>query len=142
MPSFENTKIAFANRSNKDLKKANFVFSVLAISWLNSIGTKLTMFALNLRLPVKGLIKYTVFNHFCGGETIEGCKPRIKELYDYKVGTILDYSVEGEQNETAFDNCLAELLEGLRLAKKEKAIPFCVVKLTGLIPFSILEKKF
>jgi proline dehydrogenase len=140
MLSFNNTEVAFANRSNKELKKAHFVFSVLAISWLNAIGTRLTMFALNLRLPVKGLIKYAVFNHFCGGENINGCKKRIEELYNYKVGTILDYSVEGDQNEEAFEECLAQLLEGLRLAQKEKAIPFCVVKLTGLIPFGILEK--
>lgn len=141
MLSLDNTKNAFANRSDKELKKAHFVFKVLAVSWLNSIGTKLTMVALNLRLPVTGIIKWTVFDHFCGGETIDGCKPRVKSLYDYKVGTILDYSVEGDQNEEAYEECLKQLLEGLRLAEKEAAIPFCVVKLTGLIPFEILEKK-
>lgn len=140
MVSFENTKIAFANRSDKELRKAHFVFSVLAVSWLNNIGTKLTTLALNLKLPVKGLIKYTVFDHFCGGEDIEDCKTRIKELDQYKVGTILDYSVEGEQDEQAFDTCLNELLSGITLSKTESAIPFCVVKLTGLIPFSLLEK--
>ena len=139
MLSLNNTENAFANRSNKELKKAHFVFKVLAVSWLNAIGTKLTMVALKLRLPVKGLIKWTVFDHFCGGETIDGCKARIKSLYEYKVGTILDYSVEGDQDEKAYENCLTQLLEGLRLAEKEEAIPFCVVKLTGLIPFEILE---
>ena len=140
MLSFENTKVAFANRSDKELKKAHFVFSILAISWLNAIGTKLTMLALNLRLPVKGMIKYAVFDHFCGGEDIDDCQSRIRELDQYKVGTILDYSVEGEQDEKAFDTCLNELLSGIELAKFEKAIPFCVVKLTGLIPFNLLQK--
>tara|TARA_B110000046_G_scaffold63181_1_gene70596 strand:+ start:13457 stop:14620 length:1164 start_codon:yes stop_codon:yes gene_type:complete len=140
MLSLENTKNAFANRTDKELKKAYFVFKVLDVSWLNAIGTRLTMVALNLRLPVKGIIKWTVFDHFCGGETIEGCKPRVKSLYEYKVGTILDYSVEGDQNERAYENCLNQLLIGLILAEKEEAIPFCVVKLTGLIPFEILEK--
>lgn len=140
MLSLSNTETAFANKSNKELKKANFVFSVIAKPWLNNIGTKLTMFALTLRLPVKGIIKSTVFNHFCGGENVEDCKPKIKELYEYKIGTILDYSVEGEQDEDAYENCLKELLEGLKLAEKEAAIPFCVVKLTGLIPFDILAK--
>lgn len=140
MLSFEDTKVAFANRSDKELKKAHFVFNVLAVSWLNNIGTKLTNVALSLRLPVKGLIKYTVFNHFCGGEDIEDCKSRIRELDQYKVGTILDYSVEGEQDEKAYEACLNELLQGLQLAQKEKAIPFCVVKLTGLMPFKVLEK--
>lgn len=140
MISFENTEVAFASRSNKELKKAHLVFSILAVSWINAIGTKLTMIALRLKLPVKGIIKYTVFNHFCGGENIRDCSNRIKELDQYKVGTILDYSVEGDQNEKAFDNCLNELLNGIQLSKKESAIPFCVVKLTGLIPFSLLAK--
>lgn len=140
MLGFNSTEIAFANKSDKELRKAHFVFRVIGIPWLNKLGTSLTKLALQLKLPVKGMIKSTVFDHFCGGETIQGCQARIQSLYNYKVGTILDYSVEGEQNEAAFDRCLAELLEGLQLAEKEAAIPFCVVKLTGLIPFSILEK--
>lgn len=140
MISFENTEIAFANKDDKALKKANFVFTIIGMPWLNKIGTSLTNLALTLRLPVKGIIKSTVFNHFCGGETVDDCKDAIAELNQYGVGTILDYSVEGEQDEAAFENCLKELLEGIQLAKKETAIPFCVVKLTGLIPFDILAK--
>lgn len=140
MLSFNNTEIAFADKSNKDLKKTYYVFKLISIGWMNKIGTQMLGLALALKLPVKGMIKATVFNHFCGGESINDSKVRIKELANSNIGTILDYSVEGDQNEKAFEECLAQLLEGLKLAQKEEAIPFCVVKLTGLIPFGLLEK--
>jgi proline dehydrogenase len=140
MLSFENTKIAFASRSDRELKKAHFVFKVLAISWLNSIGTKLTMLALNLGLPVKGLIKWTVFDHFCGGEDILDCENTIQGLANYNVKTILDYSVEGKQNEADFDHCLGKAVSSIERAKLDGNVPFCVIKLTGLIEFDLLEK--
>jgi proline dehydrogenase len=140
MLSFENTKIAFANRSDRELKKAHFVFKVLAISWLNNIGTKLTMLALNLGLPVKGLIKWTVFDHFCGGEDILDCENTIQGLANYNVKTILDYSVEGKQNEADFDHCLGKAVSSIERAKLDGNVPFCVIKLTGLIEFDLLEK--
>ncbi|MFT5668412.1 MAG: proline dehydrogenase [Vicingaceae bacterium] len=140
MLSFENTKIAFASRSDRELKKAHFVFKVLAISWLNSIGTKLTMLALNLGLPVKGLIKWTVFDHFCGGEDILDCENTIQGLASYNVKTILDYSVEGKQNEADFDHCLGKAVSSIERAKLDGNVPFCVIKLTGLIEFDLLEK--
>jgi proline dehydrogenase len=140
MLSFENTKIAFANRSDRELKKAHFVFKVLAISWLNNIGTKLTMLALNLGLPVKGLIKWTVFDHFCGGEDILDCENTIQGLASYNVKTILDYSVEGKQNEADFDHCLGKAVSSIERAKLDGNVPFCVIKLTGLIEFDLLEK--
>jgi proline dehydrogenase len=140
MLSFENTKIAFASRSNRELKKAHFVFKVLAISWLNSIGTKLTTLALNLGLPVKGIIKWTVFDHFCGGEDILDCENTIQGLANYNVKTILDYSVEGKQNEADFDHCLGKAVSSIERAKLDGNVPFCVIKLTGLIEFDLLEK--
>ena len=140
MLSFENTKIAFASRSNNELKKAHFVFKFLAISWLNSIGTKLTTFALNLSLPVKGIIKWTVFDHFCGGEDILDCENTIQGLANYNVKTILDYSVEGKQNEADFDHCLGKAVSSIERAKLDGNVPFCVIKLTGLIEFDLLEK--
>jgi len=140
MLSFENTKIAFASRSNNELKKAHFVFKFLAISWLNSIGTKLTTFALNLSLPVKGIIKWTVFDHFCGGEDILDCENTIQGLANYNVRTILDYSVEGKQNEADFDHCLGKAVSSIERAKLDGNVPFCVIKLTGLIEFDLLEK--
>lgn len=140
MLSFENTKIAFANRSDKALRKAYFVFSVLSVSWINAIGTKLTNIALQLRLPVKGIIRATVFDHFCGGEDILDCESRIQELAQFNVKTILDYSVEGKQNEVDFDHCLGKAVSSIERAKLDGNVPFCVIKLTGLIQFNILEK--
>jgi len=140
MVSFDNTKIAFASKSDKALKKAYFVFKLIAIPWLNKIGTSLLEFALKLKLPVKGLIRATVFDHFCGGETIEDCERRIQELSQFNVKTILDYSVEGKQKDEDFDQCLGKAVASIERASKDANVPFCVIKLTGLIPFDLLEK--
>jgi proline dehydrogenase len=140
MVSFDNTKIAFASKSDKALKKAYFVFRLIAIPWLNKIGTSLLELALALKLPVKGLIRASVFDHFCGGETIEDCESRIQELSQFNVKTILDYSVEGKQKDEDFDQCLGKAVASIERASKDANVPFCVIKLTGLIPFDLLEK--
>jgi len=140
MISFDNTKIAFANKSTAELKKANLLFNLIGNSFLSKIGTRLTSLALLLKLPVKGLIKATVFDHFCGGEDILDCESRIQELAKYNIKTILDYSVEGKQNEADFDLCLGKAVSSIERAKLDGNVPFCVIKLTGLIPFKILEK--
>ncbi len=140
MLSFENTEIAFANKSTRELKKANLLFRLIGNPFLNGIGTQLTSLALSLKLPVKGLIKATVFNHFCGGEDILDCESRIQELAQFNVKTILDYSVEGKQDEADFDQCLGKAVSSIERAKLDGNVPFCVIKLTGLIPFDLLEK--
>ena len=140
MLSFENTKIAFANKSTKELRKTNLLFRLIGSPFLNNIGTKSTSLALYLKLPVKGLIRATVFDQFCGGEDIEDCEPRIQELAQYNVKTILDYSVEGKQDGADFDQCLGKAVSSIERAKLDDNVPFCVIKLTGLIPFDLLEK--
>lgn len=140
MLSFNNTEVAFADKNDKALKKTYYVFKLISIGWLNKIGTSLLSFALWLKLPVKGIIKATVFNHFCGGESIEDCETRIQQLAEYNVKTILDYSVEGKQDDEDFDRCLGKAVGSIERAKLDNNIPFCVIKLTGLIPFDLLEK--
>lgn len=140
MLDFNNTQNAFLNKSDKGLRKAYFVFRLISISWLNKVGTSLLSLALNLRLPVKGIIKTTVFNHFCGGESIEDCEDRIQSLAQYKVKTILDYSVEGKQDDEDFDACLGKAVASIERAKLDSNVPFCVIKLTGLIRFDLLKK--
>ncbi len=93
-----------------------------------------------MQLPIKGLIKATIFKQFCGGETIEECSKAIEELGKYEVGTILDYSVEGKETENDFDACYNETVETIHKAKNDKHIPFCVFKVTGLGRFELLEK--
>lgn len=138
--SFDNTEIAFRSKSNKELEKAYWLFKIIASNFLTKVGPPLTNFALNIGLPVKGVIRNTIFNHFCGGETIEGCIPAIERLASQGVGTILDYSVEGEDAEEVFDETCNEILRTVAYAKTNSDISFSVFKPTGLGRFALFEK--
>lgn len=107
---FDDTAIAFSYKSNKELKKANLIFTVVNHPAISSLATNCVKLALALRLPVKGIIKSTVFEHFCGGETIAQSETTIQKLADFRVGTILDFSVEGEKTEEGFEKTAKEIL--------------------------------
>jgi proline dehydrogenase len=138
--SFENTEIAFRHSTNTDLNRAYWLFRVINVNFLVKIGPPITNFAINIGLPIKRLIKATIFKHFCGGETIAECGKTIKNLADGGVGTILDYSIEGEDDETVFDNTRDEIIRTIVRASHDKAIPLTVFKVTGVGRFSLLEK--
>ncbi|PKR80966.1 proline dehydrogenase [Brumimicrobium salinarum] len=140
MISFDNTEIAFKYKSNKDLKRAYTMFKLVGKSWLVQIGKAMVPIAFKLRLPIKGIIRATIFKQFCGGETIDDCDKTIQILYDNNVGTILDYSVEGKTEEKDFDATRDEILATIDKAKGNKAIPFAVFKPTGLSRHALLEK--
>ena len=140
MLNFNDTKIAFLQKSNTELKKAYWLFKMIGVQWLSKLGTVSLSLALKLRLPVKSLVRQTVFEHFCGGESIEDCEDRIQLLARQNVKTILDYSVEGKQADADFDHTLGKAVASIERASKDRNIPFCVSKLTGLIPFNVLEK--
>lgn len=139
-PSFENTEIAFRHCSDADLKRAYWLFRVINVNFLVKIGPPVTNFAMKIGLPIKGLIKATIFKHFCGGETIEECNNTIKNLYDGGVGTILDYSVEGEDDEHGLDHTRDEIMRTIERAATDKAVPITVFKMTGGVRFDLLEK--
>src|SRR5690606_8878633 len=122
--SFENTEIAFRGRSDDDLNKAYWLFKLLSSNFLTRIGRPITNFALNLGLPIKGLIRSTIFNHFCGGEAIHRCVHAIERLAVQGVETILDYSVEGENTEEAFEKTCDEILRTIDYAKTNSDISF------------------
>ena len=138
--SFDDTSIAFSGKSNKELTKTYWIFAAMNNNTVVSIGTSLLKWALNWHLPVKPLIKYTVFEHFCGGESIEDSRKAVKELQKYHIGTILDYSVEGAQTEAGFDATTQEILRTIEEAKGKKELPFCVFKVTGIASTPLLEK--
>lgn len=140
MLTFNNTKIAFANKSDLFLKKSYWLFKMMSMNWLIKLGSPLLELALKINLPVNGLIKSTVFEHFCGGESIEDCENRIQELGQFNVKTILDYSVEGKQRERDFDRFLGKAVASIERASKDSNVPFCVFKMTALIPFDLLKK--
>ena len=138
--SFENTEIAFRHSSNADLKRAYWLFRMININFFVKMGPPLTNFAMKIGLPIKFIIKATIFKHFCGGETIAECNSTIANLHEGKVGTILDYSVEGEDDEQVFDHTRDEIILTIKRASGDKAVPITVFKVTGVGRFSLLEK--
>lgn len=140
MISFDNTEIAFKYKSSKDLKRAYTLYKMVGKPWLVSFGKWITPIAFKLGLPIKGIIRNTIFRQFCGGETIDGCDDTIATLYKYNVGTILDYSVEGKIEEDDFDATCDEIVATLTKAKGNPAIPFAVFKVTGISRHGLLEK--
>ncbi len=137
--NFNDTAIAFQYRSNKQLKRAQFLFSSMSSPMLTSIGMGLTRFAMSWGLPVKGLVKKTIFEQFCGGETIEEAAATANQLAKFGVGIILDYSVEGKEEEAEFDRAVQEFIKAIQFAAAQKNIPFISIKITGFARFGLLE---
>ena len=138
--SFDNTENAFRGKTDAELKRAYWLFKLISINFLTKIGPPITNLALKIGLPIKSLIKSTIFNHFCGGESIEECEGTVLQLHEVKVGSILDYSVEGEEEEPVFDATCVEIMKTIQHAQGDKRIPLTVFKATGLGKFSLLEK--
>jgi proline dehydrogenase len=138
--SFDNTEIAFSGMSNADLNRAYWLFRVININFLVKIGPPITNAAIKIGLPITPLIRATIFKQFCGGESIQDCANTITHLGKYNIGTILDYSVEGESTEQAFDATCQETIATIKRAKGDAHIPFSVFKVTGLARFGLLEK--
>ena len=138
---FENTETAFALKSDAELERAYFLFKLISIEPLVKIGTSVTNFAIKAKLPVEGLIRTTVFDHFCGGVSESDCMPVVEKMWSMGVSTILDYSVEGKDTEDPLDDALAKTLEIMDFAKQKEAIPFAVFKPTGYGRLALYEKK-
>ncbi len=137
---FNNTEIAFKLKSDSELERAYFLFKMISKEPLVRIGTAVTKFALNVNLPVEGLIRSTVFDHFCGGVSEEDCLPVADNLYNAGVHSVLDYSVEGKEEEAQFDATMEKVIELTYFAEKKDAMPFSVFKPTGLGRFEIWRK--
>ncbi len=129
---FNNTEVAFSLKSDTELDRAYFLFKMIANEPLVRIGTAVTNFALKAHLPVDGLIRATVFDHFCGGVNEMDCLSVVDKMYTKGVSSVLDYSVEGKEEEAQFDAALEMTLKTVEFAKERQEIPFAVFKPTGL----------
>ncbi|MCU7550565.1 proline dehydrogenase family protein [Chitinophagaceae bacterium LB-8] len=138
--SFDNTKTAFAYKSNTELKEAYRLFSLMANSWLVTLGTALTPWAIKSGLPVKGVIRKTIFKQFVGGESLQEVTGVAQKLAKYNVQVILDYGVEGKESEEEFDKAKDEFIRVINYASTQPNIPYMSVKVTGLARHSLLEK--
>lgn len=137
---FDNTKVAFALKSDTELDRAYFLFKLIASEPLVRIGTAVTNFAIKAHLPVEGLIRATVFDHFCGGVNENDCLPVVDKMFTKGVSSVLDYSVEGKEEEEQFDAALEMTLKTVEFAEQRQAIPFAVFKPTGFGRFHLYEK--
>ena len=138
--TFDDTSVAFSSKSDKELQRSYTLFAVMDKNLIVKLGTIFVNAALNLKLPVKKLIRNNLFDHFCGGESITDSEKTVQELAEYKIGTILDYAVEGENTEEAFDHTAEEIIRTIHRAKGDPNIPFCVFKPTGMASIDLLEK--
>lgn len=136
----DNPETAFAHRSNSELRKMEWLFSLMNNPTLNKISVNALLMAVSMRLPIKPLIRFSIFNHFCGGETLSDCVQTISKLSEFRIGTILDYSVEGEKTEKGFDQVEMETLSTIEIASKRKDVPFAVFKTSGIADVGLLEK--
>lgn len=137
---FNNTKRAFALKSDKDIKKSLMIFSLMGRPALVSIGTTLTNIALSIKLPIHGLIKKTIFGMFCGGESLEECMKTVDKMYQMHLFTVFDYASEGKETEEEFDRDYEIKSEILDVAAERREVPFTVFKPTGFGRFALWEK--
>ncbi|MCU0240164.1 MAG: proline dehydrogenase family protein [Pyrinomonadaceae bacterium] len=138
--NLQDTEIAFADKSNADLKKRYWLFKLMNSEMLNTIGTKCAELSLRWHLPIKWMFKATIYKHFCGGETIEECEPTVIQLANSNIGSILDYSIEGRSEEEDFGRTKDEIIRTIERAKSDNRVPFAVFKMTGIAPLGTLEK--
>lgn len=139
--TFDNLKTAFDGKSDTDIRRAYWLFRAINSNLLVRVGPMVLKAALWLRLPVLGIVKATIFRQFCGGENIDDCSVTIKKLYSSGLGSVLDYSIEGEENEETFDSTCDEICRTIERSSGDPSIPFCVFKMTGVGRFEILARK-
>ena len=137
---FEDTAVAFASQSDSQLRRTYWLFAIMNQRWAVNLGTFFIKLALKLHLPVKNLIRRTIFTQFCGGETITECETTISNLASYRIQTILDYSVEEENNEPGFDRTVTEIQKTIDYAYVSGNVPFTVLKVSGIGSYELLEK--
>jgi len=138
---FDNTQIAFQLKSDSELERAYFLFKMISHEPLVRIGTAATNFALKAHLPVEGLIRSTVFDHFCGGVNEEDCLPVIDKMFEKGVSSVLDFSVEGQEIEGSFDAAFEKTLKIINFASEKDAMPIAVFKPTGFGRLYLYQKK-
>jgi len=138
--SFDDTAIAFAYKSDRDLKHSHWLYKIMAKPWLVNLGTRLAPWSIRVGLPVKGLIRKTISRQFIGGETLEQTIPVAKKLAEYNVEVILDYAVEGKQGEDNYEHACNEFIRVINFAATQPHVPFMSVKVTGMARFALLEK--
>ncbi|WP_089874311.1 proline dehydrogenase family protein [Epilithonimonas hungarica] len=141
MSIFNDTKLAFADKTDAQLKKAYWMFKAIEQPALTNIGVSLLNFTIRNNFPfVDGIVKQTLFEQFCGGETREESMNVVKQMFKRGVGSIFDYSIEGKEEEEVFDAVCKEIKDIVRFSVGNPAIPFIVFKPTAFGRIDIYEE--
>ncbi|MDP9955924.1 proline dehydrogenase [Epilithonimonas hungarica] len=141
MSIFNDTKLAFADKTDAQLKKAYWMFKAIEQPALTNIGVSLLNFTVRNNFPfVDGIVKQTLFEQFCGGETREESMNVVKQMFKRGVGSIFDYSIEGKEEEEVFDAVCKEIKDIVRFSVGNPAIPFIVFKPTAFGRIDIYEE--
>jgi len=138
--SFDDTQVAFAGKDDSELSKSAWLFRIMSNSTIVDIGAHITQLALQIGLPVQSILKATIYEHFCGGESLEETEPMVEALAEHGVSTILDYGVEAKETQDEFDANLDEQIRCIEFADQNAAVPYVSCKITGYAPFDLLEK--
>jgi proline dehydrogenase len=138
--SFDDTQVAFQNKSNRELLLSYLIFLLTKNPFLVKLLSQAAKICLDLGLPIKAIIKSTVFKQFCGGESSREYRRVIDTLGRSTIGTILDYSVEGSQDEAGFESTTKELLKVIEEAATNPNIPCTCMKLSAIGDFALYEK--
>ena len=142
LPDFTNTQLAFASKSDKELRATRELFYMMNKRWLVDLGSKMALWAVQLDIGfINNIIKRTIFPQFCGGETLEESVDDIENLYKYKTLSILDYGAEAKSTEAAYDITKEENIKAIKFAREHASVPAMVTKTTGLFDFGLLEKR-
>ena len=132
MSIFENTQIAFADKTTPQLKKAYWMFKAIEQPALTNVGISILNFTVKSNFPfVTDIVKNTLFEQFCGGVTREESMKVVKQMFKHHIGSIFDYAIEGKEEEATFDHTCEEIKQNIKFAEGNPAIPFVVFKPTG-----------
>jgi proline dehydrogenase len=138
---FTNTRVAFAHKSDRELRKMAWLFGLMNKHWLVGIGSKLGIAAIRMHLPfVESVVKHTIFEQFCGGTSLEESRPTIRKLFDSRVQTILDFGAEGKETEADFEQTKSENIRAIEFGAGHDSVPVVSTKVTGLARFGLLEE--
>ena len=136
---FDDTQVAFKMKKNFHLYNAIFLFNIITRKLLVTVFTNLTLLMLKMKLPVKWILKRTIYKHFCGGVDLIECQEIISGMHSMNVHSILDYSVEGQKNELSFDNSCKKKIDIINSVSKSDAIPFAVFKPSSIGRYDLFK---
>ena len=136
---FENTRVAFKMKNNFHLYNAIFLFNIITRKVLVKFFTNITMLMLKINLPIKWILKKTIYRHFCGGIDLYECNEIINKMYKMNVHSILDYSVEAQKDEILFEKSCEKKIEIINSVYANNAIPFTVFKPTSIGRYELFK---